>query len=67
MGNQRRKVGGHGKTDLHDLHTVWPEYLSRYEAADASLSTYKQKYDIFIKWVAKRNAGGGGRTPLITQ
>ena len=41
---------------MHKLFDIWPDFTSRYEAADASLGTYRQKYEVFLKWVAERNA-----------
>lgn len=42
-------------TQLHNLFTFWDEFTTRYEAAEASLRTYRQKYEIFLKWVLERN------------
>ena len=54
----------------HALAGIWPEFTGRYEAAMASLATYRQKYEVFLKWVAERrheaeraapaNEGAGG-------
>lgn len=40
---------------LHNLFNIWDEFTTRYEAAEASLRTYKQKYEIFLKWVLEQN------------
>lgn len=41
---------------MHDLFTLWPDFTNRYEASQASLRTYRQKFDVFLKWLAGRNA-----------
>lgn len=46
---------------MHDLFSLWPEFTERYEASKASLETYRQKYAIFLKWLARRNATSGAR------
>lgn len=41
---------------MTSLFGLWPEFTERYEAAAASLETYRQKFEIFAKWAAARNA-----------
>ncbi len=41
---------------MHKLTEIWDEFTSRYEASTASLNTYQQKYQVFLKWVIKQNA-----------
>lgn len=55
---------------MKNLEGLWPEFTERYEAAAASLATYRQKYEVFLKWVRERNreAGGEGKvadTPIV--
>lgn len=55
---------------MHNLAGLWPEFVERYEAADASLNTYRQKFDLFKKWLDARNAApardAGGAGPVVT-
>lgn len=36
---------------MHNLFTIWPEFLERYEASRKSLETYRQKFAVFLKWL----------------
>lgn len=47
---------------MHNLFSLWPEFTNRYEASQASLRTYRQKYAVFLKWVEERNLSAD--TPL---
>lgn len=40
---------------MHNLMSVWPEFTERYEASRASLATYHQKYQVFLKWLNSKN------------
>ncbi len=49
---------------MHKLTDIWQEFTERYEAAPASLRSYHQKYQVFLKWVIKFNSEGRGDKKL---
>lgn len=48
---------------MKSLDGLWPEFTERYEAAAASLATYRQKFEVFLKWARGRGAGGTAGAP----
>lgn len=50
-----RKQATNTPQQNHNLFNIWDEFTMRYEAAEASLRTYRQKYEIFLKWVLDQN------------